>query len=530
MTLIAKSTLKDTLLRFLKLIIIVLLFMSGYANDYFPGRFFLGPPLALAILFNEISSFKGIIKKNLYNLLVSLLFYLISCYWIIHISSFGMNYGGVTKESRIFFFVLFNSIPLIFFNIIEIPFIKKIAMKSRKDIRYLTYAILFTFLEIYTPQIFPLASGNGWIEFSPYLKLAQIFGQPIFSFINCLFAFIFYEAIFHKTILKKMLILACVLSTANFVAPIFYEKREDKTLNIRLVQPFTDGETKHYAELGNAHFISEIKEKLIVLSTALLKKKSPDLIIWPETSYPGGIIADKINSGLEPIDPFLMAIPNQLKSHLILGSYNYEIENGQKKRYNTAFHLSPHSKKVNFYNKNILIPFGETLPFGPFNKYLDKKKGEDKISVGKEPTLFSIKEKEAFFSIIICLEVLYPRFVRRTINHFKKAPTFLILLTNDYWYGDSLAPLQTINYVKWRSIEFNMPIVRSSTSGISKIIYPDGSHLKELGIYKQGFLDDTLYMKQESNKSLFHQWGYLNISVLFILSFLLFLFPRSKVL
>jgi apolipoprotein N-acyltransferase len=38
-------------------------------------------------------------------------------------------------------------------------------------------------------------------------------------------------------------------------------------------------------------------------------------------------------------------------------------------------------------------------------------------------------------------------------------------------------------------LEFQLPIIRSTNTGISSVIYPDGSESKRLGINEEGILD-----------------------------------------
>jgi apolipoprotein N-acyltransferase len=61
--------------------------------------------------------------------------------------------------------------------------------------------------------------------------------------------------------------------------------------------------------------------------------------------------------------------------------------------------------------------------------------------------------------------------------------------TNDSWYGDTAEPHQHLFLSKWRALEFRLPIVRSTNTGISSVIYPDGSESRRLGVGEKGSLD-----------------------------------------
>ena len=54
----------------------------------------------------------------------------------------------------------------------------------------------------------------------------------------------------------------------------------------------------------------------------------------------------------------------------------------------------------------------------------------------------------------------------------------LINVSNDGWFGDSIAPHQHLEIARMRSLEFGRPTVRSTNTGISAFIAADGSLLQ----------------------------------------------------
>src|SRR5690606_21675085 len=71
-------------------------------------------------------------------------------------------------------------------------------------------------------------------------------------------------------------------------------------------------------------------------------------------------------------------------------------------------------------------------------------------------------------------------------------PDFLLNLTNDSWYGDTAEPYQHLFLAKWRAIEFGIPMVRSTNTGITSVVYPDGSESERTGIYEETSLEISL--------------------------------------
>lgn len=136
-----------------------------------------------------------------------------------------------------------------------------------------------------------------------------------------------------------------------------------------------------------------------------------------------------------------------------------------------------------------LIPFGEGLPFGPFNEYLSGI--ITNISYFGEGETYSgfVTKNNLNFSSVICYEILFPNFVADMLNNQTTESQFMINLTNDSWYGDTAEPHQHLFLSKWRALEFNLPLIRSTNTGITTVIFPDGSETKRLGVGAKTYLD-----------------------------------------
>ena len=78
--------------------------------------------------------------------------------------------------------------------------------------------------------------------------------------------------------------------------------------------------------------------------------------------------------------------------------------------------------------------------------------------------------------------------------------------TNDSWYGNTAEPYQHLFLSKWRAVEFQLPIVRSTNTGVTSVIFPDGSESKRLGIGEKNILDVCVPLG--SGQATFYQiWG-----------------------
>jgi apolipoprotein N-acyltransferase len=65
-------------------------------------------------------------------------------------------------------------------------------------------------------------------------------------------------------------------------------------------------------------------------------------------------------------------------------------------------------------------------------------------------------------------------------------------------------------------MEHRLPVVRMTNTGISSVLYPDGSESKRTGLYTQEILDINLKTPRVSKATIFGKWGILTLLLLFL--------------
>ncbi len=230
-------------------------------------------------------------------------------------------------------------------------------------------------------------------------------------------------------------------------------------------------------------FAKEIVEKYSHL-TAQAASISPDLIIWPETSYPYLVPA---GSQVEEISSL-----NKTLGVPILAGVVYA-ENGTY--YNSALLFERDGTYSDVYRKTHLVPFGEYIPFesliGFVRGYIDKPIGS--YGSGNEKILFSMRSfKESVepngervremnflkFGALICFEDVFPYISR---EYVKNGADFLVNMTNDAWFGETAAAKQHLLASVFRAVENRVPVVRAANTGISAFIDPFGRVVSMVG-------------------------------------------------
>ena len=243
----------------------------------------------------------------------------------------------------------------------------------------------------------------------------------------------------------------------------------DKT--ILLVQPNAPQSEKWDENLAPVFFNRMIE--------ATEQANDVNLIVWPESA---------IYKPLNYADDLLDAI-NEASSGVpvVFGALRYD-ENGNLRN---SLVLNKSTDKQLVYDKSILVPFGEYLPFSGFlgnlglnsmvNSYgssFTRGHGADLIEV----------ETDLYFQPLICYEAIFPSILRATANR----PDLIIQITNDAWFGRFSGPYQHLEILKMRAIETGIPVARSANTGISAVISANGKVIDSLPLETQGSLELTI--------------------------------------
>jgi apolipoprotein N-acyltransferase len=126
------------------------------------------------------------------------------------------------------------------------------------------------------------------------------------------------------------------------------------------------------------------------------------------------------------------------------------------------------------YYKRHLVPFGEFMPMRwllePLVDLLQIPMSDFAAGSDDKP-LLTLAGYAA--GVSICYE---DAFGEEAIQALPEA-AFLVNASNDAWFGDSLAPPQHLQIARMRALETGRFLLRSTNTGISAIIGPEGELL-----------------------------------------------------
>lgn len=128
--------------------------------------------------------------------------------------------------------------------------------------------------------------------------------------------------------------------------------------------------------------------------------------------------------------------------------------------------MDPLNFSVDRYEKRILVPLGEYIPFA-FCKAIAAEYGiHSSFTPGKAAKIFKTN-RNIPFGVSICYEETFGDLMRE--NKVLGAE-LLVNLTSDAWYPNSRLPHQHFSHARLRSVENGIPLLRSSNIGITGAI------------------------------------------------------------
>lgn len=236
---------------------------------------------------------------------------------------------------------------------------------------------------------------------------------------------------------------------------------------IRIVQPArSQSEKISYSAADARARAEENVRQMMRLASA---PGAPDLIVFPETTYPFVIVDDN------------MPMSKILATDVVMGATSYAGGN----LYNSMIVANPDGRIDQIYSKSHLVPFGEYSPMGIMPS-------PSNLSRGDGPALISLDldGDEFVFAPAICYEII---FSDTLVPRAQISPDAIINITNDTWFGETPGVFQHLDMVRRYAIESGLPVIRANYSGISAFVLSDGEVMAALPVGQSGVLDGTVW-------------------------------------
>ncbi len=299
----------------------------------------------------------------------------------------------------------------------------------------------------------------------PAIQAADITGVYGVSFMlvfvnTVLFEFVFDRGVNKSASLKKLVFLAAVIPV--WFGYGFYRLAQDPLKNCAFRVAIVQGNIPQDIKWASS-FSHRIFEKYQLMTEIVDLKEEPDLIVWPETSYPG--YYEPEGEGRE-----LKDFSQQLETPLLAGSVSLR----DMHYYNSAILLNGAERTSVIYDKMHLVPFGEYIPCRKLLPFIERILPIEDFTPGKTRAVFSLRGSrcpDIKLSAMICFEDIFPDIARGFVL---RGADLLVNMTNDAWFDDTSSPYQHMQASVFRAVENRVYVLRAANTGISCYIDDTG--------------------------------------------------------
>jgi len=297
-------------------------------------------------------------------------------------------------------------------------------------------------------------------------------------------------------------ILGTLIYGSRSLAKIEDASPDEDPVAITLVQGGILQELKWKPSLAADHFKTYLE-----LSREALKSGS-DLVLWPESALPFYL------EHHPSVQQVLSRLASEGDACLLIGG-DYRSPSPPLQYYNSAYFFTPEGSGWERYDKTHLVPFGEYTPLKKFLPFVGSVvPWEEDFSAGEELILFNLPlsgggdSRVLRLGTLICFEDIFPGLVREMVA---QGAGILINLTNDAWYGRTVAPFQHAYISLFRAVENRIYLARATNTGYSCIIDPYGRIVGEVvdAAGESLFISDwaTIKISPSTAGSFYTEWG-----------------------
>jgi apolipoprotein N-acyltransferase len=438
--------------------------------------------------------------KTFYCYAAGCLAYSIAFAWL----TFTIHYfGGFTTLPTFIIYLLF-----VFGSAFQFVIFSWCLKHAPRNIRNytLSYPLAWLASEACWIRIFPWSFGHSLLPITPLALGASLGGVALLTFVMVWLG----GCIVSKHYVGILSCTVAILALVSF--GMFYKQELDvltskvPQLSLSLVQANVSIE-----ERSAQRFFANNRIEYVKLSQHL---SDSDLIVWPE-----GVIQEWIHTGTKTVykDSRLPRFSNNLSPNdpaWVVGTMMYDDD---RNFFNSALVIEPLGTLPPPYHKQILMPFGEYIPFARYIGWIggiSERIGE--LTPGKAVQVFNVQLNTKFdnkphhvrFAPLICYEDIIAKL---SSDATQRGASLLINLTNDAWFGRGVAATQHHQIAAFRAIENGRILARATNSGLTAIIDATGQTVASLPQFTANSLTESIPLLEHStvvNKLSLINWAY----------------------
>ena len=246
-------------------------------------------------------------------------------------------------------------------------------------------------------------------------------------------------------------------------------------------------------------FNPDFRRTTFELYAGLVGASRGRLVVLPESAFP--VFADEVP---DSVLRHMRSIVAARDGDALVGMFTVEpplAPGGGLRYYNSV--VSVGAAQPQLYRKRHLVPFGETIPLEPVVGWFIRRVLSiplaSQASGDPDPPVLHVAGQRV--AVNICYEDAFGADIRGQAGN----ATLLVNVTNDAWYGRSLAALQHNQIAAMRALETGRPLLRATNTGITSAIDHDGREIARLPWFTRGILEVEITGRE--GKTPYVRWG-----------------------
>ena len=477
-------------------------------------------PISAFPLIITLGIFSFIIKKvdkylklYFFGFLFGYGFFLIQTYWIFF--SFYQAYKNI--EWLVPYLSIFAPMP--FACIVGVLSMVTGSLKKR-PIYYINFSFLWTLSEYIRNNIY-FSFNCGLLGYTmadvPYFNnlLSYIGPYGLGLLISLLSVSIFFKN--KKYIISNLFLLIFICIAGKINKKNNYIKfNKNKFEKIRIVQP----------SIKEPHY--QIFDKQIniymILSRLTFSSGFNDIqyTFWPEAVFPHPIAN---NSKFIVLFKYLLSRKLTPSSLLIFGVDNLKTNGNKFQCYNSIVVLNDQGGVLDIYNKRVLVPFGEYIPYKNFDNIIPRivysLNSEDALKGGNKN--ITAADNRISFLPLLCSESILNKSYLSLLSFYRYR--FILNISNDSWFKNTFGIYHHYASIKIKAIKYGLPAIRIANTGLSAIISVYGDVIKANQINKGVIIDAIVPYQLNKPTTYYILYEYIMpfIFIYYIMYLLLFL-------
>jgi apolipoprotein N-acyltransferase len=207
-----------------------------------------------------------------------------------------------------------------------------------------------------------------------------------------------------------------------------------------------------------------------------------ELIVWPEAAIPA--LAHEEEDFLRGLGELMKA----RQQTLVLGMLTFDFGTGEVRNSLLAV-----GSRSGVYHKRHLVPFGEFFPVPDFVRNVLRLMNLPYSDI--TPGLEGQRPLEAG-AVALAPTICYEDAFGAELRDFLPEAGLLVNVSNDGWFGDSIAPHQHLQMARFRALETGRVMLRSTNTGITAIIDERGREVARGAQFRAEVVSGTVQPRQ----------------------------------